>query len=171
MFECKSCNSMKMTLDQSIEHILTFCALNFRSKCIFCEKIAPQCSCTKHRQSLKSLVRKRLSCEIFDLHNHRHRLLAHLYCIYRKFCRENCRVKTFSWTPISDNNSNCDRGKLSIITHCWARLRWSLISNPHKLHFRRPKRNKYRGWGLIQILWRCKERKHKFANFFNTWDI
>ena len=29
------------------------------------------------------LVRERLTCEIFDLHNHRHRLLAHLYCIYK----------------------------------------------------------------------------------------
>ena len=37
-FEYKSCNSMKMNLDQAIEHILTFCALNFRSKCIFAKQ-------------------------------------------------------------------------------------------------------------------------------------
>ena len=30
------------------------------------------------------LVCERLNCEIFDLNNHRHRLLAQLYCIYKR---------------------------------------------------------------------------------------
>ena len=85
-FECKSCTSMKMNLEieQATEHILMFCAINFRSKCIFCETISPRSSCTKHRQSLILMVCEKLDCKIFDLNNHRHRLLAHLYSIYKK---------------------------------------------------------------------------------------
>ena len=30
------------------------------------------------------VVREKLNCEIFDLNNHRHRLLAHLYHIYKR---------------------------------------------------------------------------------------
>ena len=66
-FECKSCNSMKMNLAQAKEHILTFCALNFRSKC------------------LMMMAREKLDCEIFDLNNCRHRLLAHLYSIHKNW--------------------------------------------------------------------------------------
>ena len=67
-----------------MEHSITFCSRNYRTPCSYCEMLATRCKCTSQRRNLMAIVHKMITdCKSFDLHNNVHRLISHIYSIYK----------------------------------------------------------------------------------------
>ena len=48
-YKCTQCDTEKMNLEDMVSHLYTFCTLNIRSVCPFCNGFTKRCSCSKIR--------------------------------------------------------------------------------------------------------------------------
>ena len=67
-----------------MEHAITFCSQNYQTRCTYCEMLATRCKSTSQRRNLMAVVHKMITeCKSYNLHNNAHRLISHIYSIYK----------------------------------------------------------------------------------------
>ena len=67
-YTCKTCSSEPMTYGSMIGHIYSFCAVNFRATCPYCNAVSRACQCCKNKlDQAKMLDSIRHNCKPYDL--------------------------------------------------------------------------------------------------------
>ena len=84
LYTCHLCSAEQMNLTETLCHLVTFCCRNFKDKCPFCQQMGRKCGCTVQRLNLTDIAKDKISKgKQMDIFNHSHRMILHLYSLYR----------------------------------------------------------------------------------------
>ena len=84
VYSCHLCGAEHMSFTETLCHLITFCCRNLKDKCPFCQQMGRKCSCTVQRLNLMDIAKDKISKgKQMDLFNNSHRMIFHLYSLYR----------------------------------------------------------------------------------------